>query len=755
MNANSTSIWQIAFATLALCFCLGLENAGFAQTDPAGNLESVQSGSSQSKVKIGLGGNVKLGKWNPIFIEADPSLNPARFEVSVIDGDDTPVTFSGDLIKDTANPNHFQAFTRIGRTYGKVDLRLFDANGDQVDEFTLPVRAHDAQVSGQQDQFRKSTRPMILTLESGTKIKETIDSTSTGDREDRRIVISQGADDLPVHWLGYDSIETIVLVTSDNDRIEKMTTQQINAIEAWLKKGGKLVISMAKNSASLIGEGGKLARFSPGDFTELTKFSVSKKLEGFAESREQLIPIRGEPIEVAGFSTIIGREVLSDGKGKTLIAKQAIGLGQLYFVTFDLDTERMTNWLGFNSLVGKLVASEKSGDEEENQAQSTRGSSVSHFGYKDLIGQLKAPLERFTLVKFVMFTWVAVLIGLYILCIGPGDYFFLRKFTKKMELTWITFPLLSILFCGLAIGISKMTRPDKIQLNQLEIIDVDSIDGRTRGMVWTNLYSPASGSCSIELDSDHDLGFKIDSELVTWHGLPGDGLGGMLTQAKTGLLKSSYQQALELVPGERQDIRLKIEKLPLQVSSTKPIFTRWWSDNPVDIRSRLKVNPRLKQLTGTIKNPFDFTLYNCRLVFENWAYVLERPLEPGQTIDIATNTDEKTLKGLLTRKIVDTKTNNRSNNSPWDPQDMRVTRIADLMMFYDAAGGNNYTGLTHDYQSTIDITDQLDLKRAVLVGEVHSQGSVMKINGERTSDKYDETVTIIRVVYEVDYGTKK
>ena len=86
---------------------------------------------------------------------------------------------------------------------------------------------------------------------------------------------------------------------------------------------------------------------------------------------------------------------------------------------------------------------------------------------------------------------------------------------------------------------------------------------------------------------------------------------------------------------------------------------------------------------------------------------------------------------------------------------MRVTRIADLMMFYDAAGGNNYTGLTHDYQSTIDITDQLDLKRAVLVGEVHSQGSVMKINGERTSDKYDETVTIIRVVYEVDYGTKK
>ncbi|MFK7766909.1 MAG: hypothetical protein AB8B55_06775 [Mariniblastus sp.] len=737
--------------------CFAVVNSG-TKVNKKAELEA--NPSSQSTVKIGLGGNVKLGKWTPIFIDVPAGLAPTRFEVSVIDGDDTPVNYSGDLIKDATNPNHFQAFVRIGRTYGEVSLRLFDSSGAQVDEILDVLRNGGADNEGEpttvsKSEYQKSTRAFILTFEQGSKMKQTIDSMSMGGREDRRIVIAcDESDQLPVNWLGYDSVETIVLVTSDLDRIKNLTPQQIDSIEAWVRRGGKLVISMAKNSEALLSDGGLLARFSPGDYAGVGEVTVSKRLEAFADSREQLIPVRGEPIEVSTFNKIIGREVLSDGKGNVLITKQAFGLGQLHFVMLDLDSKRIVNWVGFGTLVNKLVASNRRGDEEENQTQGNRGSSVTHFGYQDLIGQLKAPLEKFTLVKFVMFTWVAVLIGLYILCIGPGDYFFLRKFTKKMELTWITFPLLSLLFCGLAIWISQLTRPDKIQLNQLEIIDLDSIDGRSRGTVWTNLYSPASGSCSVELDTDHDLGFKIDSEVLSWHGLPGDGLGGMLTVANSGLLKTDYSQTLEL-SSNGQDFRSKMIGLPLQVSSTKPIFTRWWSDNPVPVRSRLKLNPRLQQITGTVTNPFDFTLYNCRLVFENWAYVLDRPFEPGQTFDIATNTDEKTLKGLLTRKILDATKKNRSNNSPWDPQDMRIRRIADMMMFYDAAGGSNYTGLTHDYQPNIDVTEQLDLKRAILVGEVQSQGAVLKINGERTADKYDNALTIIRVFYPVEYSDAK
>ena len=43
-------------------------------------------------------------------------------------------------------------------------------------------------------------------------------------------------------------------------------------------------------------------------------------------------------------------------------------------------------------------------------------------------------------MKLIPFGWVAFFIFLYILLIGPGDYFFLKKVLKRMELTWITFP---------------------------------------------------------------------------------------------------------------------------------------------------------------------------------------------------------------------------------------------------------------------------------------------------------------------------
>ena len=62
------------------------------------------------------------------------------------------------------------------------------------------------------------------------------------------------------------------------------------------------------------------------------------------------------------------------------------------------------------------------------------------YGVSDLSTILRTALEQFPGVKLIPFGWVAFFIFLYILLIGPGDYFFLKKVLKRMELTWITFP---------------------------------------------------------------------------------------------------------------------------------------------------------------------------------------------------------------------------------------------------------------------------------------------------------------------------
>ena len=343
---------------------------------------------------------------------------------------------------------------------------------------------------------------------------------------------------------------------------------------------------MGKNGAELIGEGGLLADFCPGEFDGLGEFKNSKRLETFTSSDRQLIAELGEPIPISKISQ-------ADEQGKVLVyaedklplvVKKGMGKGQVVFVAFDIGSERLVNWESGRTLV-KILLNSGVAEEQSANLQSNKGSSVSTFGYEDIVGQLRVPLDQYSKVNFVAFTWIALLIGLYILCIGPGDFFFLKKLLGKMELTWLTFPLLSLLFCGLAIGISRMTRPSSIQLNQLEIIDVDSIDGKTRGTVWANLYSPESGSCNVSLPPGNELGFELDSGVLSWHGLPGTGLGGMWSSPTPGLAKTPYVQVVDL--SADQNVNSSVQNLPLQVSSSKPMFAQWSSDSKISVRSKL------------------------------------------------------------------------------------------------------------------------------------------------------------------------
>ena len=523
-----------------------------------------------------------------------------------------------------------------------------------------------------------------------------------------------------------------------------------NGASLWIE-GGTLILSAASNADRLLSENGRLARFCPGNFVGLGECNNSSRLETFCDSQEQLLPSKDESIPIVQIEDVRGTVLVDNSNAKNrkpLIVKTAYGMGKVIFVTFDLDSQKTTEWIGFPKLIENLISGART-ERETTSSTTSRGSSVSHFGYKDLIGQLRVPLDRFRDVQFVKFAMIALLIGLYILCIGPGDYFLLHKLFKKMELTWITFPLVSLIFCGLAIGISRATRPDTIKINQLEIIDIDTINGEVRGSVWGNLYSPTGQTCSIGLVKSHQLGFEIDSNLITWHGLPGNGVGGMTTTANPGLLKTKYEQSFKI--GENgQTLNTEIEDLPLQVSSTKPIFATWWASIEPESRVQLNRDPRLTQLRGRVNYKLPFKLKNCRLIFENWAYVLENPLNPGDTFDVQTGTTEKSLRSILTRKVK-LKKSDRSENSPWDPTDIRVNRIADIMMFYQASGGMAYTNLSHQYHSFTDMTDQLNLHRAILVGEVDEPGAILKVNGKSTLAQYDQTTTVVRILLEVQY----
>ncbi|MEL7498819.1 MAG: hypothetical protein AAFN77_14520 [Planctomycetota bacterium] len=697
-------------------------------------------------LSFGLKGHLRLGRWAPINIQRHPDRNtdivPTHFEATALDGDGYRVIYSGRLLQDAANPNHWQGWIRPGRRVSEFEVKLFAGSPDSNEPIATKTISIDSNM------IAKSTQPLAISISTTDQSRDAFAATAAGRADDKnKIVVDlESVSLLPIDALGLDGVNTILMVAR-NEVVDQLTEQRVDALDRWVNQGGSLVLSFPAEAEPMLGEAGKLKRFSPGSFLGTSTIDNSSPLESFVKSRNQLIGNNSEPIAVAKLNVENTRPLVTIGD-LPLVTRQARGAGQIIFVAFDLDSPQLTEWANYSDLIRSLV-SQTSVVQEESRSTINRSGSVSHYGYTDLMGQLRVPLDRFSNVGFIPFTLIAILIGVYILLIGPVDYFLLRRLFGKMELTWITFPFFSILFCGIALWLSQWTRPGEIQINQLEIIDVDVETGRVQGTVWSNLYSPTGGRVDVTLEQDHELGFQVDDYSLTWNGLPGNGLGGMLTRPGVTGNAESYQQHIESTADGKQSISL--HQLPLQVSSSRSLFTQWSGQIPVSIRSQPRYRNRLRRVTGSIKNPFDFELSNCRLLYAGWAYELDEPLAAGDTFDIITDSDERNLLGHLTRKkSTSGKTRNYSVRSSWNPAEPRLNRLADILMFYEAAGGASYTGMTHEYYPHVDLSDQLNLDRAILVGEVNRQGAEVLLNGGELKTDRDNFTTIVRVILPVE-----
>ena len=100
-------------------------------------------------------------------------------------------------------------------------------------------------------------------------------------------------------------------------------------------------------------------------------------------------------------------------------------------------------------------------------------------------------------MKLIPFGWVAFFIFLYILLIGPGDYFFLKKVLKRMELTWITFPTIVVTVSLLAYFAAYRLKGNDLLVNKVDVIDVDQPGGLVRGRTLVSVFSPQNRDYSI------------------------------------------------------------------------------------------------------------------------------------------------------------------------------------------------------------------------------------------------------------------
>ena len=190
-------------------------------------------------------------------------------------------------------------------------------------------------------------------------------------------------------------------------------------------------------------------------------------------------------IEVAQLSGVGGPNDKSGSKIESvesdlpLVIRTPRGLGQVVFLTADLDVGPFSHWTDRRLLVAALL------DMPTNVANADENNTTRSRSYSDLAGQLRYSLEDFSRVSTVPFSAVALTIIAYILLIGPVDYFLLRRF-NSLHWTWITFPATVLLFCVGAYFAAYAFKGRAIHMNEADLIDVDA-DGATRGELGESL----------------------------------------------------------------------------------------------------------------------------------------------------------------------------------------------------------------------------------------------------------------------------
>ncbi len=257
-----------------------------------------------------------------------------------------------------------------------------------------------------------------------------------------------------------------------------------------------------------------------------------------------------------------------------LVVRTPRGFGQVIFLAGDLDKPPLSAWKDRPLLVAHLLDMPTAAAEESKES-----TAVMHYGYYDLSGQMRSALDRFTGVHLVPFWFVAGLIVVYILLIGPGDYFFLRKVVRRMEWTWLTFPAIVVVVSLAAYVLDYQLKGNQLRVNQLDLVDVDAASGRLRGETWLNVFSPRMESFNFTVQplwpgggaerSDLPPGRPLPDARVwmAWLGLSGGALGGMNSPAAGPLLGSEefrYAPNLDALLG-----------VPIQFRSTKSLTARW------------------------------------------------------------------------------------------------------------------------------------------------------------------------------------
>ncbi len=694
-------------------------------------------------LRVGVRGLYKSGLWTEAVVTVRAGSQPlsARVSLTVPDGDGLPSRFFAPqpVRLEGGQAQEVSLLIRIGRVQATIVAEV-ESDGQII------ARRHFR--AGQSEHFPTAIegRSVIVVIGPADPGIEQASLSMSMPAEIRPAVALvddiQLINHLPNHHMGYEGVSALVLTTSKPELVGQLAgdATRVRALEQWIAAGGKLVILGGPQAEQALADDSPLRRLLPGRIDGITTLERTAGLETFCRSSISIRPAgdTAAAVQASRLSEVQGNIVLSE-EDLPLVVRRAWALGQVSYLAVDLNQPPLSTWHDRGRFVAALL-------EFPVLPEQLGYSPVElKLGYDDIAGQLRSALDRYQSVTAAPFGFVAVVLLIYMLLIGPADYFLLRRFARRMEWTWLTSALLVVLFCFFGWWLSGWLKGERLRTHQVDVIDVDLQSGSVRGTTWVNVFTPHARTFDFSLQPRLPDGRSpIQTEVfISWLGLPGAALGGMQgTQlaAASGPIQP-YEFSLELNA---------INRVPIPVASSKSLTARWTART--DAFPAIQLREEGHAVVGTIQNTLPIPLRRCLLTVGRWAYELG-DIEAGQTVTIGLETPRTDLKTLLTGRRVALYEGGQKffqHATPYDASSTDVHYILRMMSFFEDGGGQQYTGLKNQYQSFMDVGHLLKAGRAVLLGfgpgETQQARSELLDAGKPVAQSDDPHVVLLRFV---------
>jgi len=433
---------------------------------------AAQSAGLSMTVSSAFGGNFKYGEWLPVLVELENRGGDLNAEVRVqVASSQGAVIFSAPVELPSSSRKLVTVYTLPNNFSRELEVRLVDSSGAELLAEKASVRP----------QPNITYMAGLLTPERGALAL--ISAVELPGQERPKTIVDLSLAELPEKGEGLRSFDLLVLNDFDTARL---TPEQSDALATWVQRGGQLVI----------GGGPGAQRTLAGLPEEMLPVRVTGPVEVDLDDLRSLAALAGAPLPVGGpyvaaRAEVVEGHVLAGNDDLPLIVVRSYGVGQVHFNALDLTGTPYNGWPGTQTLWEALIG--PAGRYPENMPfdMSPRQYRANSLFYSlTNIPSLDLPSIR----------GLSILLGFYILVVGPVNYLFLR-WRKRLHLAWVTIPVLTVLFAAGAFGIGYAMRGNDLVLNKIAIIPAQPPTGAGRAgapvTTYLGLFSPRQQSYEV------------------------------------------------------------------------------------------------------------------------------------------------------------------------------------------------------------------------------------------------------------------